>query len=161
MAHIGKFYPVVFRRDLNLNIDNNSNGWPRWAHGVLNFTSSGFGQVVSGKVFVCGPESYPRNDTMQWVSGLYRYGLFFYRMELIVQITDGLNFFRQVIINVQGHGDILVVNWPHAGAFDESLWFFGIGGTVEFWSPDWFDFEPPGVETEVRPLLWTEGATFP
>ena len=155
MAHKGRQWPVAFRRDFNLNVPTNNLGWARRYIGYITFMAQGLGGAVSGVEFDCGPDFQSQPNELDWSSEFKRIGLFFYKMELITQINDGLHYFRQVSINVSGHGTILVCDWPPQENPNVPGWPAGFYINVVFWSPDWFDFEPFGVSPTVAPKVWT------
>jgi len=53
MAHVGKFYPVMFRRDFNLNITNNRNGYARAYDGFANDKGGPIGLALNTKPMHC------------------------------------------------------------------------------------------------------------
>jgi hypothetical protein len=66
MAHVGKFYPVHFRRDLNLNISNNNAGYPRAYDCFANDKQGSLGLYLNRVPFHCHAVSERTFQFAKW-----------------------------------------------------------------------------------------------
>jgi len=157
MAHKGSIWPVLYRRDLNLNIQNNSIGWPRRFLGRLDFSVGGVGSIVAGKTFDCGPDFYSQINEIDWQSDFRQIGVAKYRMEILVQVVRNREYFRQVSIGVQNQGTILVCEQFDNFHPDHPGFNNGAEMKVVFFSTDWFDHQPPFLTGTFKEKRWTDG----
>jgi hypothetical protein len=154
MAHIGRYYPVNFRRDFNLNVLNNNRGWADTYRAETATLGQGIGAVINGVTFLCKPQPQAQLDELDWASDFKLLGLFFYKAELIVQIVKHNQFYCQLSYEVSGHGVILVLDGiQQSGPYQPGFGY--IGANVLYWSPDWFDFKPP-CSTTIIELNWAD-----
>lgn len=157
MAHIGKIGPVVFRRDLNLNISNNTSGW--YNRTLVQFFNlpPGSANTVNGKVFDCGPATNPTINAIDWESGFLPLPIFQFKCHLIVQINDGLKYFKGVELIQKGAGTILVLHYPNFSELRFPHWDSGIPLTLDFYDTGWFDEPPDAVQLLARGKRWDDG----
>lgn len=157
MAHVGQFFPVLFRRDFNLNVLTNRAGFARRYIATSNFVATGIGAILSGQQFDCGPDTQFDPRTIIWESDLMRLGLFFYRCTLLAQITTDSTYIKQTIYNVQGHGDILILQWQLQDFLRSPGFGLDFTGRILFFSPDWFDSFSSQPSCDAAPKLWSDG----
>lgn len=76
MAHIGRRYPVAFRRDWNKNSDiSNPNAFPlHWRVTLHSGVTPTY--AVDGAVFVLGPDVFQPPDELRWFSATQSIGGF-------------------------------------------------------------------------------------
>ena len=156
MAHKGKIYPVLYRRDMNLNRPNNSVGWAKYYRTFFSFNSLGLGMFLSGLDFDCGPDTYPAIDTIVWQSKFKRHGAEFYQLTLTAKIVGGRGFDRTARYDEVIAGKVLELKYPRATDPDQSGWLPGALCQVTFWNDNFFDFEPRFVQGFPFDLRWTE-----
>lgn len=158
MAHKGKRWPVLYRRDMNLNVSNNSIGWARRYLTFITWTSSGPGQRLSGFEFDCGPDEYPAIDKIVWRSGFVSVGIDRWQLTLTSQIVGGKRFKRTAVYELALYGRVLELFLFAATDPDHSGFLQAGQCRVDFWDDNFFDFAP------VLPLAfpfekrWTDGA---
>lgn len=157
MAHIGRVWKLAKRRDFNLNVQTNNDGWADRYVGHIRFFAFGIGAVLNQVDFTCGPSFNSQVDELDWQSEFKRLALFFYKMELLVQIPNGKSFLRQISFNISGHGTILVAEWPTIYPRDFPGFPIGRELTIKFWSEDWFDAEPKSMIANLAPVTWAAG----
>ena len=69
MAHLGKVYPVHFRRDFNLNVQNNSVGFAKAYNHFFAGASGTIGVALQTKPLVCIAQDETTFAGMKWDSG--------------------------------------------------------------------------------------------
>lgn len=159
MAHIGGVYPVAFRRDFNLNLLSNSFGWPRWYRLTFRFLPPGTANTVNNFTFLCGPETYPDKNSINWESPLYTIPIFAYKVKIIVQINNGKQFFKGGELIQKNAGTILAWHWQDANDYRYPNFDTFTDVKADFYNTDWFDDPPDHVKAFTFPFTWAEGAT--
>jgi len=156
MAHKGKIWPVLFRRDMNLNENNYALGWARYYRTFFSFNALGLGMFISGVDFDCGPDTYPAIDTIVWQSKFKRVGAEFYQLTLTVQIVGGKRFKRTARYDEVIAGKVLEMDYPPGTDPDHSGFLPGALCNVTFWNEFFFDFKPANVQGFPFELRWKE-----
>lgn len=157
MAHIGRFGPVAFRRDLNLNITNNDYGWQRRYIWQANNIPTGIAKAIDHKIFDCGPETYPDKNSISWFSQFTKYGVARYAVQLVATINpDGSTYYEEGALIVLNQG--IIWHWQFSAlsgnrpGFDTTAF-----AATDFYDPAWFDVEPQGRSIYTVPKRWTDG----
>lgn len=159
MAHVGRFYPVAFRRDFNLNTRTNNLGWARRYVGYITLPPFvGVGGIVSGVDFDCGPDDATDPLQIDWLSAYKQLGVAKYRMELLVQIINAGQFLRQTAIEVLNEGIILVLTWADQRPGLQPGFGYDPLPEITYWSADWFDREPTTSTVTIAPKVWASPA---
>ena len=158
MAHKGKDSPVLYRRDLNLNVSTNNRGFFRRYLVRFPNMGNGSGHVISGQVADCGPDDYASLPTIRWTS--------------VPKITPALSW--QCALEVHVSADdyswdyffydvatgLAILQWRPETVFDDRLprMPFGAPQKLVFEDPAYF---PQGVPIEailIRNKLWRDGS---
>jgi len=157
MAHKGKIYPVLFRRDFNLNIFDNDIGWARRYLAKTTFNATGKGRLLSDFVFDCGPDTYPVVNHIEWESDWYDIGLHTYRLTVTVQLVHGSQYIRTLRYDEDVNGTVLDLQF--AGEFPEDHPNFRPGEllSINYWDPTFFDRQPSFVQGFVPEKRWGDG----
>lgn len=157
MAHVGKFWPVLFRRDFNLNLQNNALGWARRYLAFFTFNCLGTGQNLSGAGFDCGPDEYPDPLSMLWRSGFIRVGAELYELSLRATVVNGRKFKRTATYDNALAGKVLELQWFDPPEGDHPNFPVGPEVKVVFWNLAFFDFEPQFPQAFVFEKRWKDG----
>lgn len=158
MAHKGKLFPVVFRRDWNLNVNNNNDGWPN--RFLLNFLNlpTGFGSLAGQFTYDCGPGTVRFISEMRWVSDPIDFRIFTFHAEISVFIPQPSYYNRRIRLYEDHVGLILELrNFPDG---NKALGFFNsFANGVVFWDPTFFDAIPTStaINTVPRNKRWIDG----
>ena len=88
MAHRGKFYPVAFRRDWNLNVHTNRIGFAKDYNFYYDSLTVGVWPGLVGAVFVCSeqPQSVP--DLLEWASDYMPADGYLWRVRMQQRLTS-------------------------------------------------------------------------
>lgn len=151
--HKGVFGPLAFRKDFNLNVDRNYNGWYNYYDVVFGGNFPGEAAPINGIPFRVGPSQNFDSHTLLWTMAFKQVALFFYMVELTAHINpDGETFTKEGTLIVSGHGTILAWHYvDFAGGFHAPD--FSRPVLYDFVSPDWFDVNPPQVLSSA-PVRW-------
>jgi len=157
MAHKGKAFPVLFRRDFNLNISNNNNGWKRRYLVSLTGLPAGPGGLINGFVFDCGPDSYPLVDRVSWQSLFEQFGLLFFSIQLTADIVNN-SYIRKVTIYA-GFALVPILRARVDPVSNPNLPFFPTAGiwTLEFYSTSFWTSPPTNVALTAFEKSWSDG----
>jgi len=157
MAHSGKIWPVLFRRDMNLNTGPSYHlGWAKYYRTFFSFNALGLGMFLSGVDFDCGPDTYPLLGRIVWQSKFKRIGAEFYQLTLTVDIIGGKRFKRTARYDEAIAGKVLEMDYPAATDPDHSDFLQGALCNVTFWNDNFFDFMPQHVQGFPFELRWAE-----
>lgn len=157
MAHIGKAGPYVFRRDFNLNVDNNALGWARRCIVHWGAFPTGPAGIWSNSTWDCGPDVFLAPDSLTFDSErVLKFGVHWFS-QFSVQITARDEYRRRIRLITVEFGTILEITYglrrdPRYGpqSFE--------GRAITVWDPDFFDQFPGGaLESTFRPKLWSDG----
>jgi len=151
MAHKGNPYPVLLRRDWNLNVSVNWVGFPR--RYILHFGHAGF---LTNTFWDMGPDVLSAPRIMTWQSAPREKGPFVWQTEFNAQINaDGQTyrkFFRVFDFNTAA----VVLQWR----VEQSERAPGLSPWVPFLESENPIYFPQGVslgEITCNPKLWTDG----
>lgn len=161
MAHVGVVYPVIFRRDFNLNVFANWVGWSKYYIFFFRFLPSGDANTLDNFQFTLGPETYPDSKSITWISPYYAVPVFQFKVEILVQINDGKTYTKTGGLFSKTGG--LIFSWTWSVANDEHRPNFPFNQpvTVTYWNPEWFDYKPSGTLLICQPWEWVDGAPHP
>jgi hypothetical protein len=142
---------------MNLNVITNDAGFARRYLVITPLLPPGLGQPAQNKTFDCGPESYPTESEILWESAFRQYGLFFYKIQLHVQIQlNGYQYFKEGALFASGHG--IIWKWDYAqGDFGQASFPGSEIPITRFFSPDWFDAQPNAAFIHTFYKLWADG----
>ena len=133
MAHIGNFYPVLFRRDFNLNVNTNRIGWPRrW---ILTFGQASF---LSFSTWDLGPDIQSALASISWLSIKRTLGPFGWQVEFRVTIRPG--------------GATYLLEWF---VYDAAT-----GATVASWKNNRTDLDVPSTGSRDDVVLVSENPVY-
>jgi hypothetical protein len=157
MAHKGNLYPVLFRRDWNLNVVSNNDGWPnRYIVRLFQF-GQGFGTFAFPGVYQCGPATESPHGRMLWRSQVYMNAAFSFVVELSSDFgprgqwynKTGQLFELHVGVIATWRIDVEKTTEPGFGGSEH-------GATI-FWDPAWWFSEPQLWASTYVPKLWADG----
>lgn len=157
MAHKGNPYPVGFRRDLNLNVNNNNVGWANRYIVTLTRLPPGPGHAMQGSVWDCGPEQLTPADTIFWVADPQIFGPTAFDVILSAPIDNGRSYRRRIEIREAFVGTILrmeMINDPdpkHPGFPLFQTW------NVLFRDPVFFTGNGFANQIQALPKVWSDG----
>lgn len=157
MAHKGKLYPVAFRRDFNLNVQSNNDGWGNrelihW--GQFPTGPAGF---WSNSNWDCGQAPQPFATALLWRSEQVRkFGILWWS-EFQVTITGNVRLLPQIRLQTVEFGMILEVSYdPQERPVTSAK--TGINPVITFWDTGFFDEFPVGAEGSTwRWKFWADG----
>lgn len=158
MAHKGKTWPVLFRRDLNLNVETNDDGWSNRVIVTYPVLPTGFAGFWSLSHWDCGPGGFLPPNLIEWKSELaLKFGLhWFTRLE--VAINNGIDYTRILTLNTIEFGVtakwlILLNHWM------QPTWQTPfVPTTLLVYDPAFFDTPPNDMfGLGIRPKVWSEG----
>lgn len=155
--HVGAFGPLAFRKDFNLNIQNNVAGWYRRYLFQANLLPGGIANAIAGHIFDCGPDQQANLNQLFWQSDYVHIGVARYRVELVTTINpDGKTYTNEGGLFVLNQG--IIWHWQYVVATLGRPGFNveGIPHT-DFWSADWWDSEPQGRSIFTRAKFWSDG----
>jgi hypothetical protein len=157
MSHIGKNGPVAFRRDFNLNVVNNNQGFGRRYKGVWLGFPPGVANAVNGVPFEVGPDTYPTAFNIVWESDFFVAGFpQQYKVRLTVGILAGVNLTKRLeLIHIAG-GTIFVGDFPIDNDARYPTFPQATALTVVFWNTNYFDFEPRQASCNLVFKLWSD-----
>jgi hypothetical protein len=157
MAHKGQLGKVLFRRDFNLNVDNNNNGWGNRCIVHWDQFPTGPAGIWSKSTWDCGPPVQGPLDTLKWDSDQVRkFGILWYT-EFAIQITSRFEYRRWIRLFTVEFGLILEITYGlvRAPAYGPTL---TTDRAITVWDPDFFDAFPAGaLESTFRPKLYRDG----
>lgn len=157
MAHIGKPGPYAFRRDFNLNVDNNTFGFFRRVLAKFNNLPPGVANVLNGVTFDCGPDTYPQIPELSWESEFTGFIPAIAKLRLFVQINNGRNYDRFLELSIKNVGIILAQHRGRAN-FDLAPGWSQIAPWVtDFYDPAYFDNEPFNTDITIFNKRWDDG----
>ena len=157
MAHKGKLAPVLFRRDFNLNVFTNDDGWARRAIVHWAQLPTGPGGIWSNSTWDCGPDQVTAIDTVTWESDHVRkFGIVWWT-QFVIQIPGNFDYNKWIRMQTDAFGLVLEItyeriNFPRYGpSLSEPR-------AVTVWQPGIFDNFPAGaLESTFRPKFWADG----
>lgn len=157
MAHKGNPYPVLFRRDWNLNVQRNNDGYANRYLCTLNFELvRGFGTLSSRFIYDCGPATFFPPNEMRWDSGVVNpAGFFSFRLVLRSFLgTHGYNKRIDLIESTAG----TIASWNRQL---DGLAITNFEPTPDdrclFFSPTFFDNSPPPHTAICPAKVWADG----
>jgi hypothetical protein len=157
MAHKGQLYPVLFRRDWNLNLVTNKNGFANRYIFTPTDSTTGFGTLCRGQHFDCGPATNRFVSEMHWLSQVIRIGPLSFQVELHANINpDRQTYDTTIDIIVQEVGVIATIRRGFAYStlcnFDRQQFDRTI-----YWDPHFYDSYPALENSICPPKFWFEG----
>lgn len=157
MAHKGRLYPVGFRRDLNLNVDNNNVGWANRYLVRLDRLPPGIGHALEGSDWDCGPQQVTPGETIFWVADPDIFAPFSYDVIISAPIDGGVSYRRRCEIREAFSGTILrleMINDPTPvtpGFPVLQTW------RVVFRDPFFFTADGFALQVNAIPKRWADG----
>lgn len=148
---------MIYRRDMNLNVDNNVSGWYKRQITRLFDIPPGVANTLNGVFWDVGPATYPDVHTIDWVSPLLATPIFQYKIHLFAQINDGKTYFKGLEIIQKNAGIIYAGHWRNLG----EQWFPRFVSSqplsLDFYDNDWFDSPPESLTVISRGKAWVDG----
>lgn len=158
MAHVGRFYKVLFRRDWNLNISDNAQGHAnRYIVTLPEHLGTGIGTIIEGTIWDCGPGRLSIRDTQLWQAPFIRRAALHWQVEIesIIQTPDN-SYAKRLRINVAEVGTIAEVEIGTDGS--RLVGFPEKRGTLLSWDSDFFDGPPVVLGfLDIRTKNWADG----
>jgi len=157
MAHKGNPFPVLFRRDWNLNVNNNNNGWANRYIAKLFKGTTGFGTLATQFTYDCGPSKVTFVSQNTWESQVVHFGLFDFQVKLHADIAPGQSTYINRCELIEQHvGQI--AEWRMIEDGTQVIGFFQTLTAADlYWDPAWFDSEPFLINSLIRPKTWSDG----
>ena len=159
MAHIGKIWKLLFRRDVNLNVVTNQLGWANRYLLACQFPfNGGPGTLLENVVFDCGPGVVSFPDTITWPSQVEHILIFDFSCRLEAEISNTeFPYAKRLYISEAHIGVILIMRFA---PFPTGLSSFppAFGNTIEFFDTDFWDRQPLPPVCRPTPKLWIDGA---
>jgi hypothetical protein len=157
MAHVGITWPVVTRRDFNLNVNSNNVGWANRYKVTLNILPPVIGNGLQGTEWECGPSGVSPIDRMFWASDPDLFGGFVFDVIITASIVDGQRYIKRCQIREAVNGVILNLELAN----DPSP-FFPVWPVFHTWKTifrDPFFFTGDGFANQVNclPKEWADG----
>lgn len=158
MPHAGKPAPVLFRRDWNLNVFNNNDGFSnRYIWRPKSFTT-GFGTLIDAYTWDMGPATKILFSTMEWRSPVLPVGHFDFVTYLQVEIRPtGKGYEKTVNVDEQHVGNIYRGRIDRLDAVYPKMSNFEADGVTLFWDPAWYDRDPQYYAGNFRRKFWVDG----
>ena len=158
MAHIGRLAPVLFRRDFNLNVENNNNGWARRC--IIHWAQfpTGPAGIWSNSTWDCGPDLQTGLAEITWRSDQVLKFAIHWWSEFQIRIPDHTYYRRFLRLQTLELGLALEVELIDQVIRPDYGRIFFDNRRVTFWDPAFFDQFPAGaLISPVRPKLWADG----
>lgn len=157
MSHKGKFYPVLFRRDWNVNLVTNRNGFANRYIFTERDSTTGFGVLIRGRKFDCGPATNRFVSEMHWLSQVISIGIFDFQVELKANfVAPWVGYDTTIDIIEQHVGVIATIRRYKKGdpviGFAQRLF-----DSTEYWDPHWYDSYPALEQSTCVPKTWADG----
>lgn len=157
MAHAGKLYPVLFRRDWNLNIETNRQGWAnRYIFTPLDETT-GFGTLIRGRRFDCGPATNSFVSLMTWTSQVEHIGIFDFQIALHADIIPGKSAYSVTFDIIEQHVGVIATVRRGTGPLLQPGFQQRLFDDTIYWDPHWYDSYPSLEHSRCGPKLWADG----
>jgi len=109
MAHKGKLFPVGPRRDLNLNVETNNDGFANRYLVTLTRLPPGIGNALQGFTWDCGPQGVDPIDRAFWQSEPEIFAAFAFDIILTAAIVGGTTYTKRVQVREAISGVILIL----------------------------------------------------
>jgi len=157
MSHKGSFYPVLFRRDWNLNVLTNDNGYANRYIVTLPQLGTGPAGIWSNSTWDCGPATLAPQNTMLWKADpALKFGVHWW-VEVDSLIQPSSTYRRRGRMMTAEFG--VIAEWRNGS---DGVFFPGFppqaGGALIMWDPGFFDAAPSTlIFTLIRPKIWSEG----
>jgi len=157
MAHKGVLWPVGFRRDLNLNVTNNNDGFANRYLVTLNILPPGPGHALVGSMWDCGPEQVTPADTIFWVADPQIFGLSSFDVILSATIIGGTTYEKRIRIREAFSGTVLILQCNNDPAPSGPNFPFFANWTAIFF--DGFYFTSGGFANQINAAKkrWADG----
>ena len=156
MAHKGKFYPVAFRRDFQLNVSNYSVGYANRYKVVPHGQTTGPGTLLFNVPFDCGPPFIHNFSQRSWLSQVEHILVFDFQVECFQEIVPGGQF-ETTLINFYELNVGLIATVQRGGG-QRRVGGFASGprdSTIQ-WDQAWFDRYPFLELTTSVPKTWKD-----
>lgn len=157
MAHIGSAYPVVDRRDFNLNVKTNGQGFAHRYLCTLTRLPPGIGNGLQGTTWDCGPDGVDPIERLFWGSDPRFVGPFVYDTILTATIVNGFEYIKRFEIREAISGTILRLQLDR----DPSPSFpnFSLLQTWNVIFRDPFFFSSDGFQNQINAIqkTWADG----
>lgn len=158
MAHKGHFFPVAFRRDFNLNVQTNNDGFANRYLVTINDIDNNCIDPINGVVFECGPATLFNPPTMIWLSAKRVVGFNAYQLEMRATLVGLPQLYNwKMTLSAPNLPDTVATWRPQA---DNGQPFWNTDGTQEvtyanpaFWSAFPRDLQ----DSDVQPKDWSFG----
>lgn len=160
MAHKGKLFAVAFRRDFNLNVENNNDGWGHRYLLFLGDLGTGLAAFWKNTHWELPQVTSPLVNSLLWESEhVLKFGLHWYT-QFQVTITGGVQLIPLFRLVTEEFGLILEVTYAEQRRPVTSA-ATGINPQITYWDPAAFDQEPVGaLGSTWRPKFWADGAPY-
>lgn len=157
MAHKGKFYPVLLRRDWNLNVQTNRVGFANRYILTPKYGVTGFGTLPAARIWDVGPADDSVFGTMRWASPSLNIGPFTFHFIVISTIDPGGATYTSTIQEYEDHvGLILTAEIGPPGTHGVNFAFLTPSAVIYF-DPTFFDGKPFMDLFKIRQKLWSDG----
>jgi hypothetical protein len=157
MAHVGKTWPVVNRRDFNLNVPRNDVGWANRYHVTLTILPPGIGNALQGSEWECGPSGVDPIDRMFWGSDPELIGGFVFDVILTASIVDGQRYIKRCQIREAISGVILNLELANDPMPTFPIWPIRFTWKTIFRDPFFFTGDGFANDVDAIPKLWSDG----
>jgi len=148
---------VLFRRDFNLNVVTNSQGFAHRYIVHLAFPfNSGPGTILDKTRWDCGPDTFVPPAEERWESEVSRFLIFhfFVRVQLFMRTDSTYNKRVQIWETTSG----LILEWRTQTDGGLIMNFpTTAGASVTFFNPAYFDHQPIATQLTVDPKFWSDG----
>lgn len=156
MAHKGRFGPVAFRRDFNLNVDNNDYGWQDGWKFFFRILPTGPAHALQGHYLYSKGAFMAARNTERWLGAPRHLGFGNWNVQLDVTLVK--------------KGSAYTINWTLLDNLATIVWtidYTRVAGedtgctltptpTTTFFNPLYFDVRPNALGVDAFPILWTD-----
>ena len=148
---------MLFRRDFNLNVQNNNIGFANRYTVHLAFPfNSGPGTILDKTHWDCGPGTFFLPAEMRWESDVSKFLIFHFFVRVQAFISGGQVFrrFGQVWETTSG----LILEWRLSPDFWPNPNFVQSAfSVITFFNPAYFDHQPQPQPLTIDPKVWADG----
>lgn len=158
MAHVGKLWPLAFRRDYNLNVSTNQRGLANRYLVQLVVASKGPGLVLDQSRWDLPPPFESPVGTLIWKAPVQEFGFGLrYWIEFHVQIQADSTYWNRGQVWSDNFG-ILVAdwNWGPRGTRTPGV-INPFGGSMLFWDDQHFFTNPFLDASAIDEKFWSAG----
>lgn len=155
MAHVGKFYPVHFRRDLNLRVTNNRGGYARAYDAFANDKGGTVGVALNRKAMHCHAVDEKTFEFAKWTQPFQPIAGFNVRFTIVLTPTQGdVDVGPLLIIEERSLGVLARYETLPSGALGYSVFdFMLIPGSIT--TPAVYD-DPITLRAGCQAIKWEE-----